>query len=145
MPFLIIEYPGKIPHGQWMAPKTQVLVDGPMPEDILTEFKFTPCEGYAGAVAEKKDVPSCALLLSALVDKQGPSSFCKAIMFALNNSAPHFHTAFSWIFMRACHVMSRVLLSQGGSSWDGPLLALKKSQGRIPSNTCCRRMRMRRE
>ena len=49
-----------------------VHADGPLPEPVMTEFKFQPvADGSSIAKADMADCPSTALLLSALIDKHG--------------------------------------------------------------------------
>ena len=73
MPFLIVEFPCGIydPSDKYRNKTVEVMADGPMPEDVLTEFKFERVEGSATSKTKIVDCPSMALLLSALVDKHG--------------------------------------------------------------------------
>lgn len=49
--------------------------DGPLPEPVITEFKFEITEGSAIAKADLADCPSASLLLTALMDQHGWTLF----------------------------------------------------------------------
>ena len=72
MPFLIIEAPQI--HNAEKPPQhgyKSVYVDGNLPQDVITEFKFEATDGSPITQADYADCPSIALLLTALVDRHG--------------------------------------------------------------------------
>ena len=78
MPLLLVEVPN--PATGHEAVRTRyIYVDGPLPEAVMTEFKFKPREGSAYAkAAVGDDCKSPALLVAALIDKHGWTLFSTA-------------------------------------------------------------------
>ena len=72
MPFLLINTPRILTSSVNNGPKQFFCyADGPLPDDVMTEFKFVPVEGKGLAKADLYDCSSTALLLTALVERHG--------------------------------------------------------------------------
>ena len=72
MPFLLINTPRIATSSFNNRPKQfYCYADGPLPEEVMNEFKFVPQEGKGIAKADVYDCPSTALLLTALVERHG--------------------------------------------------------------------------